>query len=62
MLISLLVQFERSAMRCVEIITYETVFTAHNNLSVGSACHTALRSTNDATNALMETVQTLCAI
>ena len=45
--------------------TNETVLAAHINLSVGSACHNALCSTNDATKAHMPTVprlQKLCFI
>ena len=43
--------------------TNETVLAAHINLSVGSACHSALCSTNDATITHMPTVRrlhTLC--
>ena len=46
-------------------ITNETVLAAHINLSVGSACHNALCSTNDATKAHMAAVRrthTLCFI
>ena len=46
-------------------ITNETVLAAHINLSVGSACHNALCSTNDATKAHMAAVRrlhTLCLI
>ena len=46
-------------------ITNETVLAAHINLSVGSACHNALCSTNDATKAHMAVVRrlrTLCFI
>ena len=45
--------------------TNETVLAAHINLSVGSACHNALCSTNDATKANMAAVRrlhTLCFI
>ena len=45
--------------------TNETVLAAHINLSVGSACHNALCSTNDATITHMATVRrlhTLCFI
>ena len=56
-------------MRCgVEkslLITNETVLAAHINLSVGSACHNALCSTNDATKAHIAAVSrlhTLCFI
>ena len=45
--------------------TNETVLAAHINLSVGSACHNALCSTNDATKAHMAAVRrlhTLCLI
>ena len=45
--------------------TNETVLAAHINLSVGSACHNALCSTNDATKAHMAAVRrlhTLCFI
>ena len=44
-------------------ITNETVLAAHINLSVGSACHNALCSTNDATTAHIAAVcrvHTLC--
>ena len=44
-------------------ITNETVLAAHVNLSVGSECHNALCSTNDATRAHMAAVcrlHTLC--
>ena len=43
----------------------ETVLAAHLNLSVGSACHNALCSTNDATKTHMAAVRrlhTLCFI
>ena len=46
-------------------ITNDTVLAAHINLSVGSACHNALCSTNDATMAHMAAVRrlhTLCYI
>ena len=46
-------------------ITNETVLAAHINLSVGSACHNALCSTNDATKTHMAAVcrlHTLCFI
>ena len=46
-------------------ITNETVLAAHYNLSVGSACHNALCSTNDATKAHIAAVRrlhTLCFI
>ena len=46
-------------------ITNEPVLAAHINLSVGSACHNALCSTNDATKAHMAAVRrlhTLCLI
>ena len=46
-------------------ITNETVLAVHINLSVGSACHNALCSTNDATKAHMAAVhnlRTLCFI
>ena len=46
-------------------ITNETVLAAHINLSVGSACHNALCSTNDATRAHIATARrlhTLCFI
>ena len=46
-------------------ITNETVLAAHINLLVGSACHNALCSTNDATKAHMAAVcglHTLCFI
>ena len=56
-------------MRCVVEkslpITNETLLAAHANLSVGSACHNALCSTNDATKAHMVMVRrlhTLCFI
>ena len=45
--------------------TNETVLAAHINLSVGSACHNALCSTNDATITHMAAVRilhTLCFI
>ena len=45
--------------------TNKTVLTAHINLSVGSACHNALCSTNDATITHMAAVRrlhTLCLI
>ena len=45
--------------------TNETVLAAHINLSVGSACHNALCSTNDATITHMATVRrlhTLCFV
>ena len=45
--------------------TNDTVLAAHINLSVGSACHNALCSTNDATITHMATVRrlhTLCFI
>ena len=58
-----------STVRCVVEkslpITNETVLAAHINLSVGSACHNALCSTNDATITHMATVRrlhTLCLI
>ena len=40
-------------------ITNETVLAARINLSVGSACHNALCSTNDATKAHIATVRRL---
>ena len=46
-------------------ITNETVLAAHINLSVGSACHNAVCSTNDATKAHMAAVRrwrTLCFV
>ena len=46
-------------------ITNETVLTAYINLSVGSACHNALCSTNDATKTHMAAVRrlhTLCFV
>ena len=46
-------------------ITTETVLAAHIIMSVGSACHNALCSTNDATKAHKEAVRrlhTLCLI
>ena len=46
-------------------ITNETVLAAHINRSVGSACHNALCSTNDATTTRMAAVRklhTLCFI
>ena len=46
-------------------ITNETVLAAHINLSVGSACHNAQCSTNNATRAHMAAVRrlhTLCLI
>ena len=46
-------------------ITNETVLAAHINLSVGSACHNALCSTNDATKAhiaMVRRLHTLCFI
>ena len=46
-------------------ITNETVLAAHINLSVGSACHNALCSTNDAKKAHMAAVRrmyTICFI
>ena len=46
-------------------IRNETVLAAHINLSVGSACHNALCSTNDAKKAHMTMVRrlhTLCFI
>ena len=46
-------------------ITNETVLAAHINLSVGSACHNALCSTNDVTKTHMAAVcglHTLCFI
>ena len=56
-------------MRCVVEkslpTTNETVLAAHINLSVGSACHNALCSTNDATRANVAAVRrlhTLCFI
>ena len=39
--------------------TYETISAAHINSSVDNAYHTALCTTNDATPAHMETVQSL---
>ena len=58
-----------STVRCVVEkslpATNETVLAAHINLSVGSACHNALCSTNDATITNMPTVRrlhTLCLI
>ena len=58
-----------STVRCVVekslLTTNETVLAAHINLSVGSACHNALCSTNDATITHMPTVRrlhTLCLI
>ena len=58
-----------STVRCVVEkslpTTNETVLAAHINLSVGSACHNALCSTNDATITHMPTVRrlhTLCLI
>ena len=45
--------------------TNETVLAAHINLSVGSACHNALCSTNDVTKAHMAAVRrlhTLCFV
>ena len=39
--------------------TNETVLAAHINLSVGSACHNALCSTNDATTAHVAAVRRL---
>ena len=41
---------------------YETVTAEHINLSVGSACHTALCSTNNATNAHIATDRQLRTI
>ena len=56
-------------MRCVAKkslpTTNETVLAAHINLSVGSACHNAVCSTNDATKAHMAAIRrlhTLCFI
>ena len=56
-------------MRCVVEkslpTTNETVLAAHINLSVGSACHNAMCSTNDATITHMSAVgklHTLCLI
>ena len=40
-------------------IINETVLAAHINLSVGSACHNALCSTNDATKAHIAAVRRL---
>ena len=40
-------------------ITNETIFAPHINLSVGSACHNALCSTNDATKAHIAAVRRL---
>ena len=58
-----------STVRCVVekslLIAYKTVLAAHINLSVGSACHNALCSTNDATITHMPAVRnvyTLCFI
>ena len=58
-----------STVRCVVEkslpTTNDTVLAAHINLSVGSACHNALCSTNDATITHMPTVRrlhTLCFI
>ena len=58
-----------STVRCVVEkslpTTNETVLAAHINLSVGSACHNALCSTNDATITHMAAVRrlhTLCFI
>ena len=58
-----------STVRCVVEralpTTNETVLKAHINLSVGSACHNALCSTNDATITNMPIVRrlhTLCLI
>ena len=57
-----------SILRSVKHIIYntttnETVLAAHINLSVGSACHNALCSTNDAAKTHMSAVRrlhTLC--
>ena len=46
-------------------VTNKTVLSAHINLSVGSACHNALCSTNDATTTHMAAVRrlhTLCLV
>ena len=58
-----------STVRCVVEkslpATNETVLAAHINLSVGSACHNALCSTNDATITHIATVRrlhTLCFV
>ena len=58
-----------STVRCVVEkslpTTNETVLAAHINLSVGSACHNALCSTNDTTKTHMSAVRrlhTLCYI
>ena len=58
-----------STVRCVVEkslpTTNDTVLAAHINLSVGSACHNALCSTNDATITHLPTVRrlhTLCLI
>ena len=58
-----------STVRCVVEkalpTTNDTVLAAHINLSVGSACHNALCSTNDATITHMAAVRrlhTLCFI
>ena len=42
--------------------TNQTIFVAPIILSLDNAYHTALCTTNDATKAHMEAVQTLCAI
>ena len=54
-------------MWCGEVVTHHkrNGLAAHINLSVGSACHNALCSTNDATRAHMAAVRrlhTLCYI
>ena len=58
-----------STVRCVVEkslpTTHETVLAAHINLSVGSACHNALCSTNDAKithMAIVRRLHTLCFI
>ena len=55
-----------STVRCVVEkslpTTNETVLAAHINLSVGSACHNALCSTNDATRANVAAVRRLSTL
>ena len=44
------------------LATNETIFAAHIDFSVDNAYHTAPCTTNDATQAHMEAVQSLCEI
>ena len=60
----MLVQFEHSAIRCGEVVLYHkrNNFCSTYRFAVDNAYHTALCTTNDATKAHMEAVQTLCEI